>query len=455
VVVPETKYVRTPDGVYLAYQVVGSGPVDVAIGFHYFGSNVDLIWDEPDWRPFIVGFSEVSRMILHDRRGLGVSSRNVPPPNLETQVADLLTVLDAAGSEHAILVSGGLSSAVHVMFAATYPERVGGLIWNNPVARSAWAPDYPWGDTVEEYERILLYRASAWGTFDQARSIADFRTLEREGLPADGGSREHRAELVNRYARITRNSASPDVAAEIHRINYETDIRAALPLVQAPAALITGSLDPVDETRYVASLMPNASVHVVEGRSGLALDPMLRVFHRMTGVSESAGSVDTVLATVLFTDIVGSTSQQAALGDRAWKDLVQRHHDIVRSSLVRWRGIERDTAGDGFFATVEGPARAIRCAQEIADAVSEIGLAIRAGVHIGECEIIDGGIGGLTVTIGARIAALAGASQVLISQTVRDLVAGSGFDYEDAGEHELKGVPGTWRLWSVLPRGQG
>jgi class 3 adenylate cyclase len=454
VIVPDTRYVVTRDGVHLAYQVVGNGQVDVAVGFHYFGSNVDLMWDEPDWRPFLVGFSEVARVILHDRRGLGVSSRNVPPPNLETQVTDLLTVLDAVGSQRPILVSGALSSAVHVLFAATHPDRVGGLIWSNPVARAAWAPDYPWGDTEEEYERRLERREEMWGTVAQAQSIADMRTRERLGLARDAVAPHQRPELVNSYARIIRNSASPDVALEIYRINFETDIRAALPLVQAPASLIIGTDDGIEEAQYVASLMPNATLHVIDGRAGLALEPMLRVFHRMTGVSESAASIETVLATVLFTDIVGSTAQQAVLGDRVWKDLVQRHHHIVRSALLRWRGTERDTAGDGFFATVDGPARAIRCAQEIAEAVREIGLTIRAGVHIGECEIIDGRVGGLTVTIGARIAARAGASEVLISQTVKDLVAGSGFAYEDKGEHELKGVPGMWRVWSVVPRAQ-
>ncbi|MBI2782435.1 MAG: adenylate/guanylate cyclase domain-containing protein [Chloroflexi bacterium] len=453
--VPDTKYVITSDGVHLAYQVVGDGPVDVAVGFHYFGSNVDLIWDEPDWRPFLVAFADFSRMIVHDRRGLGVSSRNVPPPNLETQVSDLLTVLDAAGSQRPILVSGGLSSAVHVLFAAMHPDRVSGLIWSNPTARAAWAPDYPWGETNDEYLESLGRRPGSWGTFAQAQAIADMRARERLGLRHDAEAPHQRPELVNNYARIIRNSASPDVATEIYRINYETDIRAALPLVQAPVSLITGTDDEVDETRYVASLLPNATVHVIDGRAGLALEPLLRVFHKMTGVTGSVSSIETVLATVLFTDIVGSTAQQAALGDRAWKDLVERHHHIVRSALLRWRGTERDTAGDGFFATVDGAARAIRCAQEIAEAVREIGLTIRAGVHVGECEIIDGGVGGITVTIGARIAARAGASEVLISQTVKDLVAGSGFGYEDTGEHELKGVPGLWRIWSVLPRAGG
>ena len=449
VIVPDTRYVQAPDGPYLAYQVVGDGPVDVAIGFHYFGSNVDLMWEEPDWRPFLLGFSGVARLILHDRRGLGVSSRNVPPPNLETQAADLLTVLDAAGCERPILASGSISSAVHVLFAATHPDRVRGLIWNNPVARTAWAPDYPWGDDPAKYERPDHRRSDTWGTFAQARSIADLRARERLGIPPEAGPLEHRPEHVNSYARIIRNSASPDVANEIYRINYETDVRAVLPLVHAPAALVTGVKDNVDETRYVASLMPNATVHVVDGSSGLAVEPILRIFRTMAGIDERGPALDTVLATVLFTDIVGSTERQVAIGDRAWKELVQRHHELVRTSLRRWRGVERDTAGDGFFATFDGPARAIRCAQEVSDAVLELGVTVRAGVHVGECEIIDGKVGGLAVSIAARITSLAGPSQILISQTVKDLVAGSGFSFRDGGGRQLKGVPGTWHLWGV------
>lgn len=452
---PDTKYVMAPDGVYLAYQVVGDGPVDVALGFHYFGSNVDLMWDEPDWRPYMVRFAEEARLILHDRRGLGVSSRNVPPPNLETQAADLLTVLDAAGSERPILVSGSLSSAVHVLFAATYPDRVSGLVWNNPTARASWAPDYPWGETAEEYRQSQHRRAPLWGTAEQARSIADFRARERMGIVAsEAGPMEHRPELVNSYAKIVRNSASPDVAQEIYRINFETDVRAVLPLMHAPAVLLTGTKENVEETRYIGSLMPNATVHLIEGRSGLALEPMLHAFRTIAGIGEPV-ALDTVLATVLFTDIVGSTERQAAIGDRAWKELVQRHHAIVRSALQRWQGVERDTAGDGFFATFDGPARAIRCAREIVDAVGEVGIEVRAGVHIGECEVIDGKVGGLAVSIGARVTSHAGPSQVLISQTVKELVAGSGFSYEDAGERELKGVPGRWRLWAVSASAQG
>ena len=448
-IVPETRYVVTADGVYLAYQVVGEGPVDVALGLHAINSNVDLIWDEPDWRPFILGIAEQARLIIHDRRGLGASSRNVPPPNLETQVGDLLAVLDAVGSRQPILVSGGASAAVHVLFAATHPDRVRGLVWNNPVARTAWAEDYPWGESASEMEDWIERAPRWWGSPEQASRMAAGRLRERLGLPDDAPIPAIRAEDVNTYARIFRNVATPDVAADLYRMGFETDVRSVLPLVQAPAVLLTGTLDNDDEARLVGSLMPNATLHLVEGRSGLALEPFLRAFRSLAGLAEPTNALETVLATVLFTDIVGSTEQQAAHGDRAWRGLVERHHQVVRTALDRWRGVERDTAGDGFFATFDGPARAIRCAQDIVRAVRPLGLEVRAGVHTGECEELEGKLGGIAVAIGARVAGVATPSQALVSQTVRDLVAGSGFAFGDAGDHQLKGVPGTWRLWSV------
>lgn len=447
-IVPETRYLLTQDGVYIAYQVVGDGPVDIAVEFHAQESNVDLMWDEPDWRPFLVGISEMARLIVHDRRGLGVSSRNVPPPNLETQVADTIAVLDHVGSRRPVLVGANLSAAPLILLAATYPERVLGIVWNNPTARGAWAPDYPWGDTEQMYEEELAAAAERWGSAAHGSDIAVSRAAERMGIAGQPNQAEHQPREVNRYGRIVRNSASPDVARELARSWHETDVRPLLPLVQSRTHLVTGTLDPVEETRHIASLMPNATVHVIEGRSGVAYEPFERIL-RSFGGTTTAPVADSVLKAVLFTDLVGSTARQAQLGDRAWNVLLEQHHALVRDSLVRYRGQEQDTAGDGFFAAFDGPAGAIRCAREIIDAIDDLGLEMRAGIHVGECEVIDGKISGLTVTIAARIAARAGSAQLLTSQTVRDLVAGSGFRYEDAGRHELKGVPGTWQLWSV------
>jgi class 3 adenylate cyclase len=443
---PETHYVKTLDGVYIAYQVVGDGPVDVAFDFHADESNVDLMWDEPDWRPFMVEPLAFARVILHDRRGLGVSSRNVPPANLETRVSDFLTVLDIVHSERPILTAAGDTGAMFALFAATHPDRVSGLLWNNPVARQAWAPDYPWGQGRAEFEESMQ-RSEAWGTEAYSQAIAEFRSVERAARrQAIAPPATEQPPHPNRYGMITRNTATPDVAHAITRMTWETDVRAVLPSVHTACALVTGTQDRVGEAEYIASLMPNATVHVVEGRSGLAHEPILDILRNLAGVAPSAPELETVLSTVLFTDIVDSTARQAALGDHAWRELISQHHAVVREALQRWRGVENDTAGDGFYATFDGPARAIRCALQIGARVRDLGIEIRAGVHTGECEVLDGKYTGIAVSIGARVAATAGASEVLVTQTVKDLVAGSGFTFVDAGEHELKGVPGPWRL---------
>jgi class 3 adenylate cyclase len=254
---------------------------------------------------------------------------------------------------------------------------------------------------------------------------------------------------VRRYARVTRNTFSPDVAETLTRILWQTDVRDILPTVRTPTALIVGEADAQaerDEAEYVASLMPNATVHVLQGRSGMQIDEQMAIIRELAGIGRGS-VISTVLVTVLFTDIVDSTRKQADLGDRRWRELVLEHHAAVRAALSHWEGTEHDTAGDGFFASFVGPARAIHCAQEIATTVSSLGIETRAGVHIGECEVIDGKPGGLAVTIGSRIAAKAGGSEILVSRTVKDLVAGSGLGFEDAGEHELKGIPGSYSLY--------
>ena len=449
----ETRYAKTADGVSIAYQVVGSGPVDLAMDFHVFAGNVDLIWDEPDWGQFLVGFTEFLRLILHDRRGSGASTRNVPPPNLETRAADLLAVLDEIGSEAPVLGAAASTGAMHALFAATNPTRTSGLVWNYPRARLAWAPDYPWGQGPDAFETELA-QAASWGTTEYARELALSRAAQRAGIPDD---ERHTLsvddELMRRYARVTRNTVSPDAAPALTRIFWQTDVRDILPSVHAPTALIIGDADPEPvraEVEYVASLMPNATVHMLSGRSGLQADAMMDITRQLAGI-ERRSTVSTVLATVLFTDLVDSTRKQAELGDRRWRELVLAHHATVREALAQWDGTEHDTAGDGFFASFTGPARAIHCAHEIAERVGDMGLETRAGVHIGECELIDGKPGGLSVTIGARLLGVAGSREVVVSQTVKDLVAGSGFSFTDRGEHELKGVPDRWRLYDASP----
>ena len=433
---------------YLAYQVVGSGPVDVVMDLHALAGNVDLIWDEPDWGPLLTEIADFARLIIHDRRGSGASTRNAAPPNLETRAADLLAVLDAIGSEAPVLGAGASTGAMHALFAATYPDRSSGIVWNYPRPRLAWAPDYPWGQGPDAFEAALA-EARNWGTSEQAREQAQNRAAQRLGVPHE--ERHTLAvdeDAVRRYARVTRNTISPDVAEDLTRILWQTDVRDILPSVHTPTALIVGDAEPAEreEAEYVASLMPNATVRVLLGRSGLQTDEQIAIIRELGGI-ERPSTISTVLVTVLFTDIVDSTRKQAELGDRGWRELVLAHHSAVRSALSDWEGTEHDTAGDGFFASFLGPARAIHCAQQIASKVSSLGLETRAGVHIGECEVIDGKPGGLAVTIGARIAATAGASEILVSGTVKDLVAGSGLAFVDAGEHELKGIPGSWRLY--------
>jgi class 3 adenylate cyclase len=437
----DTRYARTPDGAYIAYQVVGDGPIDLVWQLDVFG-NVDLVWEMTDMGSIFRPLTGFCRLILHDRRGTGLSSRNVPPPNLEMRVSDLRSVLDAVGSERPVLGGAIEGGAPNVLFAATDPDRVRGIVWYAAAGRMAWAPDYPWGAGPDYFERDQR-SLELWGTAPYGEAFAEIEALYGHIIPP--------ADYARR-SMITRQTCTPDVAQELSRTWYETDIRPLLPSIRAPALLVTHDSDEigVQETRYVASLMPNATMLTIPGVARADnYGPLIDAIRDFLGVAPSPTGLDTVLSTVLFTDIVGSTERQAALGDRGWKDLVERHHATIRAALERWHGQENDTAGDGFYATFDGPARAIRCALEVADHVRDLGVEIRAGIHTGECELIDGKAGGITVSIGARVAALAEPSQVLISQTVKDLVAGSGLTFSDAGEHALKGVPGSWRVYEV------
>ncbi|HEY8778019.1 MAG TPA: hypothetical protein VIM33_16275 [Gaiellaceae bacterium] len=449
----EARYVRASDGVYLAYQVVGSGRVDIAVDFHPFAGNVDLIWDEPDWGQWLLRFTEFARLIIHDRRGSGASTRNVSPPNLETRASDLLVVLEAVGSDAPVLAAAASTGAMHALFAAMYPDRTSGIFWNYPRPRLAWAPDYPWGQGPEAFEAEVAQTA-IWGTTEHARELALSRAAQRAGIADDQrGTLAIDEEQVRRYARVTRNTVTPDVAEALTRISWQTDVRDILSSVHTPTALVVGQADApmvVEEAEYVSSLMPNATVHKLSGRSGLQLEAQVEIIRALAGI-ERTRTISTVLATVLFTDIVDSTRKQAELGDRRWSELLLSHHAAVRQALASWEGTEHDTAGDGFFASFVGPARAINCAHEIARRVGELGLETRAAVNIGECELIDGKPGGLAVTIGARLLGIAGAQEIVVTQTVKDLVAGSGLSFTDRGEHELKGIPDQWRIYAADP----
>ncbi len=446
---PDPRYVRTPDGTYIAYAVVGAGPVDIAWQFDFFG-NLDCAWDSPMGAAWYDALASLGRVILHDRRGTGLSTRNTNPPNLETQTADLRVVLDHVGSRSTVIAGqfGGLAPGV--LLAATHPDRVRGLVWWNPTPRTTWAPDYPWGwgpAQIEEELRGLEH----WGTAEYGQAWAD-------QFAGEDGLRPPEVEILA-VAKASRNTCTPEVVHAFTKVWWDTDLRAVLPSVRTPTLLMVDSSErwALDTASYVAASMPAAEVVVVPGDEWPTSEtmesyirPRLEAVQRFVeGTHSARPGLDSTLASVLFTDIVGSTQRQAALGDQGWKELVEQHHALVRGAVAQWRGVEQDTAGDGFYVTFDGPARAIRCALEIIARVRDLGIEIRAGVHTGECEVIDGKIGGIAVATGARISALAAPSQVLTSQTVKDLVAGSGLTFREAGEHELKGVPDRWHLYAV------
>lgn len=436
-------YARAGDGAYIAYRVDGDGPIDFVHQPEWPG-NIDLEWEDPWSAAWLGELSSHGRVIMHDHRGVGLSSRNVQLPMLETRVADLFSVLDTVGVTRAVMIGFLTTGAVNLMAAAMRPDLARSLIWAEPMARYAWAPDYPWGTPWEDLDAELAHLAS-WGTDDYSRWFLDVEAAAGNPMP------DIELEAMTRQ---TRNACTPDVARELARIWFDTDVRGVLESVTTPTLLLVHEDRPksLERATHVAALMPTAEVRVMPGDAWSVeeqrswIDEILRFI----GAERPAPVLDTVLSTVLFTDIVDSTAMQAHLGDRGWKELIERHHARVRAALQQWRRVEIDTAGDGFFATFEGPARAISCALEIASRVRDLGIEIRAGVHTGECQLADGKVAGLSVTIGARVAAEVAPSEVLVSQTVRDLVAGSGLTFEDAGAHVLKGVPDRWRLYRVI-----
>jgi class 3 adenylate cyclase len=367
-----------------------------------------------------------------------------PPPNLETRVADLEVVLDAAGSGRVALGAFFESGAPNVLFAASHPERVHSIVWLEPMARCIWTPDYPWGYRPEEIE-VERQLVELWGTPEYGKAF-QAQQLTRGNVFSDA----HAA----RVERSTRHACTPDVAKELARIWYETDVRGVLPAVQIPTLLLVhGEREKaVAEAEHVAGLMPQAEVRKMPG-DAWDVDEMptwaeeVRAF---IGAKRPAVALDRVLAAVLITDIVGSTQRLTEIGDAAWRSTLASHDERARSEIASFGGRYVDSTGDGLLATFDGPARAVMCAQAIGHAVADLGMRIRAGVHTGEVELDGDAVRGIAVHIGARVAALAGPSEVFVSQTVKDLVAGSGLTFEDAGEHELKGVPDRWHLYRVV-----
>ena len=437
---PDFRYARSGDA-DISYYVVGEGPKDLV--FVPFTVSSVFAWQLPVFRDFCMRLASFSRVILFDKRGIGASDRPRTPPTLESQMEDLRTVLDAVGSEQAALFGSGHGGQMCALFAATYPERTTALVLYGTHARASGTP--------EEHSAALRRLRNEWG-LQETLARADYG-----GYPSLANDEDFR-----RLAQfVVLASASPASAVEFTRTYFETDIGKVLPAISAPTLVLYRPevkeslggfpIDPETVARKLAGQIPDARVAQIPGAdwSPSVGTEVTDEIERFLAAPVRVDVPDRVLTTVLFTDIVGATERAVKVGDRRWRDLLGEHRSAVRRELSLFRGVEIDTAGDGFFASFDGPARAIMCAHRIVQEAPNQGLDVRSGLHTGECERDGEKISGLAVHIGARISALAGPREVLVSQTVKDLVAGAGIEFVDRGEHELKGVPGHWRLYAV------
>jgi pimeloyl-ACP methyl ester carboxylesterase len=431
---PVTQYAKSGD-VHIAYQAFGEGPINLVL-VPGFVSNVENYWDEPDLARFLIRLGSYARVVTFDKRGTGMSDRVAELPGLDQRMDDLRAVMDAAGMQQAALLGISEGAPLCVLFAATYPHRCRALVLYGSFSRFSY-----WFPTEEALAAFFGYVEQAWGTGGSVQRFAP--------------SRANDATFQRWWGRNERLGASPAAVTALMRMNSQIDISAILPAVRVPTLVIHRTGDKtvsVEGGRDMAAHIPGARLLELPG-----IDHIFYVGENAHEVSDAieeflTGSrapvpVDRVLATVLFTDIVGSTEKAATLGDQRWRDILDNHHAMVRRNLVRFRGREVKVTGDGFLATFDGPARGVRCACAIAEEIKTFGIEVRAGLHTGECETIGDDVGGIAVHIGARVAALAGASEVLVSNTVKDLVAGSGLRFGDRGVHALKGVPGEWRIF--------
>ena len=439
---PQTRYAKSGD-LSIAYQVVGDGPIDLLLAPAWI-SNVELGWEHPRVARFYERLASFSRLILFDKRGTGLSDRvpDARPPTIEQRTDDIRAVLDAVGSDRTAILGMSEGGNMSIVFAATHPRRVTALVTYSVFAKRVWSPDYPWAPTPDQRAQWLDGLEKRYG------GDLDLKDL----VPSMVGDEQTRAW----FGKVARHSASPSAALALGRMNTDIDIRAVLPAVRVPTLMFHPVDDRdvnVEEGRWMAARIPNARLIELPGGDHVpyfeSADAVLSAVEEFfTGV-RPAPEPDRFLATVLFTDIVNGTAKAAELGDRRWGELIEAHHGVVRRELARFRGTEVDTAGDGFFATFDGPARAVRCGIEIRDAVRALGLEIRAGVHTGECELIAGKTGGIAVIIGSRVRELAAPDEVLATSTVKDLVAGSGLRFEARGARRLKGVPDEWQIFSA------
>jgi pimeloyl-ACP methyl ester carboxylesterase len=434
------RYTEAADGVNLAYQVVGLGPPDLVL-VHGWVTNLELLWEHPLPAGMLARLASFSRVVHFDKRGTGLSDR-VPSdhlPTLEQRMDDVRAVMDAAGSEQAFLVGHSEGGPLAILFAATYPERVRGLVVYGGYAARRPHPDYPWAPTAEQRQGFYDAIRRDWG------GVVDLSVI--------GPSVADDPSFRRWWARYLRSSASPAAAVALARMNTAADVRSVLPAVRVPTVVLHRRDDRDAEyegARWLAAQVPGARFVELAGADHLLMahpDDVVDEIEEFVTGSRPVPMADRVLTTVLFTDIVDSTGRAATLGDAAWRRLLDRHDDVVRGQLRRFRGEEVVSTGDGFLATFDGPARAVRCGLAVTAAAREVGVELRAGVHTGEVERRGDNVGGLAVHIGARVAGLAQGGEVLVSQTVTGLVAGSGLCFEDRGRHRLRGVPGEWELF--------
>ncbi len=433
---PDTRYAKCGE-LQIAYQVFGEGPVNLVVA-PPFVSNIENFWDEPDFARWLRRLGGFARVLMFDKRGTGLSDRVSELPGLEERIEDLTGVMDAVGFEKAALMGISEGGSLAALFAATYPQRCDALVFCGCFARfTSWLP------TQEALEGLFCYIDQHWGTGGSLPLFAP----TRGGDPA----------FQRWWGRFERLGASPSAAKALMRMNSQIDISDIVSAIRVPTLVVHRTDDVtinIEGGRYLAKTIPGARLVELPGTDHLpfvgdnASEILDAVEEFLTGSKQSVAP-DRVLATVLFTDIVGSTEKAVSVGDQRWRDVLDRHNAAIRRNIGRFRGRETNTTGDGFLIAFDGPARAVRCASAIVDDMRSVGIEIRAGLHTGECEEIDDNIGGIAVHIGARVAALAAPGQVLVSSTVKDLVAGSGLRFVDQGGHSLKGVPGEWRLYAL------
>jgi class 3 adenylate cyclase len=442
--IPETQYAKTADGAYVAYQVVGEGP-DVVL-METWGTHVELAWEVPAFARYYQGLARFSRLIRFDMRGSGLSDPLGPyeQPTIDGPARDLLAVLEAAGSERTALVANNLAGLFAIFFAATHTQHSSALVLDGCYARLAYAPDYSWGvpsDVLDQAVARVPDRGDS--AFNPMAPIAP-RALREDPEFAAG------------LRRLSRSILSPREGQAAAQLGVYGDVRPLLRAIQAPTLVMYRRDDRFagkPHATYLAEHIHGAKLVALPGEDNLCVvsspEAALEEIQEFLTGARGGPRSDRVLATVVFTDIVGSTDHAARLGDQRWRELLDSHDRAVRRQLERFGGQEVNTAGDGFLATFDGPGRAIHCATAIRDTVRALGIDVRVGVHTGEIEVRGDDVAGLAVHIGARVAHLAGAGEVFVSSTVKDLVAGSGIEFTDWGEHELKGVPGRWRLFAV------